>query len=96
MLRGMASFIFKTLTTYLNSSKNNQMAIYTDDTIIDFGIHKGKPLSEVPDQYLLELYQTGKAFGDLKAYIIDNLEAIRANIERTASISENASNEDDE
>lgn len=68
------------------------MPTYTDDTIISFGLHKGKKLSDVPDSYLLFLYESGKAFGDLKAYIIDNLEAIRANITR----GEVASKEDDE
>lgn len=49
----------------------------TDNTIIQFGTHKGKALANVPAAYLLWLYEIGKAFGDLKAYIEDNLEILR-------------------
>jgi uncharacterized protein (DUF3820 family) len=51
----------------------------TDDSKLTFGMHAGKPLSEVPDKYLLWLYENNKAHGDLKLYIIDNLDSIKHN-----------------
>lgn len=50
-----------------------------DDSIMPFGIHQGKRLADVPDKYLLWLYENKKCFGDLKAYIEDNLDAIKQN-----------------
>ena len=41
-----------------------------------FGAHKGKMLSQVPDEYLLFLYNNGKAFGKLAKYIEDNLDVL--------------------
>lgn len=55
---------------------------YTDDTILDFGMHKGKKLINVPDSYLLFLYNEGRAFGKLKAYIQDNLDSIKENCKK--------------
>jgi len=54
----------------------------TDESIMEFGYYKGQKLSEVPDQYLLNLYNSGKCFGPIKVYIEANLDAIKANIER--------------
>lgn len=53
-----------------------------DNSIMPYGKHKGKPLKDVPDDYLLYIYEEGIAKGDLKAYILDNLEAIKTNIKR--------------
>lgn len=47
-----------------------------DNTIMWFGDHKGKKLANVPDWYLRNLYRSGKAYGDIKDYIEDNLETI--------------------
>jgi uncharacterized protein (DUF3820 family) len=58
------------------------MAKLTDESFMEFGIHKGKKLAEVPDRYLLGLYNSGKCFGPIKTYIGENLDAIKANIER--------------
>ncbi len=52
---------------------------FTDNTIIQFGVHKGKALKNIPDIYLLSLHQSGKAFGKLAEYIIDNLDSIKQN-----------------
>lgn len=51
-------------------------SVYTDDTVLDFGIHKGKRLEDVPASYLLYLYENGKSFGALHAYIKDNLDVL--------------------
>jgi uncharacterized protein (DUF3820 family) len=53
---------------------------YDDETIMPFGVHKGKKLKDVPDDYLLFLYQSTNIYGELKDYIKDNLEAIKENI----------------
>ncbi len=52
---------------------------YTDDSIMPFGKHKGEKLIDVPDDYLLWLYENDKA-GRLSDYIEDNLDAILANV----------------
>ena len=60
------------------------MDSYTDDTPIFFGMHKGKKLANVPNEYLLYLWETsdnGKKLFDQKlaTYIKENLEAIKMN-----------------
>ena len=54
--------------------------IVTDDTIMWFGEHKGKSMGNVPDSYLLSLYNSGKAFGDIKIYLDKNIDAIKSNV----------------
>jgi len=48
-----------------------------DDSIMPFGIHKGKKLANVPASYLLWLYDTNKAHGKLKEYIIQNMDVLK-------------------
>lgn len=50
-----------------------------DYSIMPFGKYKGAQLINVPDQYLLWLYENGKCFGELKDYIIANLDSIKHN-----------------
>lgn len=57
---------------------NKMPVVCTDETKLTFGIHKGKQLIEVPDSYLLWLYNNG-AYGGLLEYLEDNLEAIKNN-----------------
>ena len=52
----------------------------TDDSIITFGKYKGQKLANVPPEYLLWLYENGNVYGELKAYIADNLEVIKSEI----------------
>ena len=52
----------------------------TDDSIITFGKHKGQKLANVPPEYLLWLYENGNIYGELQAYIADNLEVIKSEI----------------
>ncbi len=49
----------------------------TDKSIMPFGIHKGKQLEQVPDEYLIWLYENNKCYGELKEYIEDNLDIIK-------------------
>jgi len=60
-----------------------------DNTIIRFGMHKGKPLGEVPADYLMWLYNEKDCPNDLKEYIEDNMEALE-------SESENGMNDGDD
>ena len=48
---------------------------FTDASIMPFGIHKGKALANVPNDYLLFLHDRDK-MGALKPYITDNYDAI--------------------
>lgn len=47
-----------------------------------FGKYKGTPLGEVPDSYLLWLYENGIQSWPLKSYIEENLDAIKKNCGR--------------
>jgi len=55
---------------------NNDLNI-TDDTIMWFGKYKGTKLANVPDEYLLYLYNSNKAYGKLKEYIENNLDNLK-------------------
>jgi uncharacterized protein (DUF3820 family) len=52
-----------------------------DDSIMPFGIHKGKKMANVPDEYLLYLYENSQIYGELKEYIKENLGVIKSQIE---------------
>lgn len=54
----------------------------SDESLMPFGKYKGVRLAEVPDAYLLWIYENNKCSGGLKNYIEDNLEAIKENIKR--------------
>lgn len=51
---------------------------YTDETIVTFGIHKGKTLADVPGSYLLYLYESQKGISDprLLKYVEENYKAL--------------------
>lgn len=51
-----------------------------DESIMPIGKYKGEKLANVPSEYLLWLYENGNVFGELKAYIKDNLEVIKSEI----------------
>ena len=50
----------------------------TDESIMPFGKHKGEKLANVPPSYLLWLFDEGKCYGELREYIVDNMESIKA------------------
>lgn len=52
----------------------------TDKSLMPWGKYKGEMLGNVPDSYLLWLHNEGKAQGQLKQYITENMAAIRTNI----------------
>ncbi len=57
--------------------------MYTDQSPMPWGMHKGKALANVPDSYLLWLYTENKAHGELREYIKNNLASINTNIKRS-------------
>ena len=54
-----------------------------------FGKYKGAKLENMPDGYLLWLYENNKCFGLLKNYIAENLDSIRQNAKQEAYKSDN-------
>ena len=53
----------------------------TDESIMPFGKYKGEKLANVPPEYLMWLYDEGKCYGELRTYIADNMDSIKAEIE---------------
>ena len=49
--------------------------------IINFGMHKGKHIENVPDEYLLWLYNGDIRDVKLKEYLDNNIEAIKFRVE---------------
>lgn len=58
------------------------MSVLTDQSKMPFGKHKGKSLAEVPDDYLIYLYDSGLEPGDLRIYIEESVPAIANNINK--------------
>lgn len=54
-----------------------------DNSIMPFGKYKGEKMIDVPADYLLWLYETMKATGELGAYLEDNLQVIKDQIKRS-------------
>lgn len=50
--------------------------VYTDRTIMPFGKHKGKMLSQVPGAYLIWLLDNQCSDSKLKRYINDNMDSL--------------------
>ena len=53
----------------------------TDESIMPFGKYKGEKLANIPAEYLLWLYDEGRCYGELRTYIADNMDSIKAEIE---------------
>lgn len=47
------------------------------DMVMPFGKHKGKMVSEIPDGYLLTLYDSNKISGELKICIEENVKILK-------------------
>ena len=56
----------------------------TDEDLMPFGKYKDRKIKDVPDDYLLYLYQSGinPKYYELEEYIEENLDAIKANVNR--------------
>jgi uncharacterized protein (DUF3820 family) len=46
----------------------------TDSDLMPFGMHEGKMMINVPEDYLIWLYRSAKCTPDLKAYIEDSID----------------------
>ncbi|MFA9212966.1 MAG: putative quorum-sensing-regulated virulence factor [Candidatus Methylacidiphilales bacterium] len=49
---------------------------FTDNSLMPFGVHRGKPMINIPAKYLLWLYNEGCNHDGVKKYLIENLEAL--------------------
>lgn len=56
---------------------------YDDNTIMPFGVFKGKKLANVPGYYLLWLLENKRTTPPLKVYIEENIESIEKEILNT-------------
>jgi len=45
-----------------------------------FGKYKGQEMADVPPDYLLWLYENNKCYGEVRLYILDNLNVIKSQI----------------
>ena len=48
-----------------------------DNSLMPYGIHKGKKMANVPAQYLLWCYQQSWCKGEVKEYIKENLDSLK-------------------
>lgn len=48
----------------------------TDNTLMPFGMHRGKAMVNIPAVYLLWLYNNGCNHEGVKKYILNNLDAL--------------------
>lgn len=53
-----------------------------DTDSMPWGKYKGKAMAAVPDEYLAWLLDNNKCYGEVKYYILQNIDAIRINISR--------------
>jgi uncharacterized protein (DUF3820 family) len=49
-----------------------------DSSLMEFGIHKGKKLIDVPASYLIWLYDNDKCSWALKEYIRENMDVLKS------------------
>ena len=56
----------------------------TDNDLMPFGKYQGIPLKDVPDDYLLWLYNQDihPKYSDLEDYLEENIDGIKANINK--------------
>ena len=55
---------------------------YTDESLMPFGMHKDKPLVDVPASYLIWLYENNKCNQPLKLYIEENMDVLQIEVKR--------------
>jgi uncharacterized protein (DUF3820 family) len=51
-----------------------------DYSKMPYGIHKDKQMVDVPEDYLLWLYENNRCSGEVKKYIEENLDTIKKQI----------------
>jgi uncharacterized protein (DUF3820 family) len=55
----------------------NTNSVVDDNTLMPFGMHKGKAMANVPAHYLLWLLDEGCSHSGVKQYILTNLEGLK-------------------
>lgn len=50
------------------------MSVIHDKSIMPFGVHSGKKMIEVPDDYLIWIYKNKKATKDILDYVEDTFD----------------------
>ncbi len=53
-----------------------------DTDLMPWGLHVGKMMANVPPEYLLWLFENNKCSGNVKKYIIDNMDSIKLEIKQ--------------
>jgi len=56
------------------------MIVLTDKSLMPFGKYQGKPMEDVPADYLMWLYDNDKYSEQVKVYIEDNMDVIKKQI----------------
>lgn len=51
-----------------------------DNSIMPFGKYKGSKLANIPADYLIYIFDKGIARGDLKNYIVENMDVLQSEI----------------
>lgn len=54
--------------------------MFNDNSIMPFGIHKDKTMTNVPADYLLYLLRENKCSGEVKQYIEENKEVLEIEV----------------
>jgi len=49
----------------------------TDDGLMPFGKFQGEKMANVPASYLIWLYENQEIYGELKEYIIKNMDVLK-------------------
>jgi len=63
-------------------SKNLNVDRLTDDSLMPRGKYKGTPMRDVPASHLKYLWDMDYAWGDVKEYIKENLDAITKEVKK--------------
>jgi uncharacterized protein (DUF3820 family) len=58
-----------------------------DQSIMPWGMHKGKKMANIPARYLLYLYNNGCSDPHVRAYINENLDALRQEVKQGTTYS---------
>jgi len=64
--------------------RNKMESIFTDESFMPFGEHKGKKMANVPDDYLLWCYKTftNWKYPAVKKYIEDNMDVLKSKVKK--------------
>ncbi len=52
-----------------------------DNSIMPFGKYKGEKMCNVPPKYLIWLHENTKIYGQVKQYIVENMEVLKGEID---------------